>query len=269
MLTGTGGVSAGTGSSTQTHLLVDQSNPRIQRNSFVGSPSSACTSGHGVVLEGSSSQFINNAVIGPTCANNTSIGVEVVAQIRTGDLSVPSPTLHSNSILSHAWFGSAPAIPTNQTGIRLSIAPGMVVALGMHSGTFINNIIRAGPSGTRMFAFEETSAALDPSTLTDNDFYITSPGLDGGPPLYLDEGLVTFTSPLAIDAQLGVTASGSVNLAPSFTSVQNSFPVISATSPVRGLGPPASLTAPTDDLYGDPRPNPADAGMDIGAYEVP
>ncbi|MBL8957674.1 MAG: hypothetical protein JNK82_43265, partial [Myxococcaceae bacterium] len=262
---GAGGINAGAAQNTAVGLYVEQSNPMVQRNSIGPGETSGCQQGRGVVLEGSRATLQNNAIIGPTCSTGTSVGVEIVAASRSGDGSFPSPVLHSNSILSHAWFGAAPAVPQNQSGVRLSLGMGPIIVPGPQLGAFTNNVFQAGPGGTRTFAFEESSSALDPVSLANNDFFVS--GAPDGGPLYLDEGTTPLTTVAQINALTGATAN--VSLSPGFTSIQFSFPHISGTSLLRGLGPGLlGSSGPTDDWDGQQRPNPTGSNMDIGADEV-
>jgi hypothetical protein len=128
----------------------------------------------------------------------------------------------------------------------------------------VNNVIQAGPAGSSTFAFAETSAAVDPAQLGNNDFWIDGP-VATLPPLYLDENVNTLSSAAQINLLSNATAN--VSVAPSFQTAN--MPHIGANSPLRGLGPAGGGAAPTDDYDGQVRPNPAGAAMDIGADEVP
>jgi hypothetical protein len=240
----------------------------VLRNSVTFNQSSACTSGRGVVLRGAQAQLKNNGIIGPTCNGASSTGVEIIAASRSGDGITPEPLLHSNSILSHAWFGSTPAVPAVQAGVRLSPPSGPSIGLGTRVGTFTNNIIQAGPGGMRTIAFEEANAGYDPRFLNRNDFLIS--GVDGGT-LYLDENVTPLSTAAAINALIDTTPIANVSLVPQFSSIQFNFPHLTNASPLRGLGPGPTIDggAPNDDWDGQARPNPAGSTMDIGADEVP
>ncbi len=265
---GGGGISPGIGSASQTGIYIEQSSPAVTRNSVTFNQSASCSIGRGVILQGSASTLVNNGIIGPTCSGASSIGVEVIAAARA-DMLTPAPTLTSNSILSHAWFGSTPAVPAFQAGVRLSPPSGPVIGLGsIKLGTYTSNIIQAGPGGARAFAFEEGSTSVDPSVLNRNDFLISGAGPDGGV-LYLDENASMYTNAAQINAMVDVTATANVSLNPAFTSVQFSFPHITpGTSPVRGIGPAPATGIPTDDWDGQQRPQGSGGGIDIGADEV-
>src|SRR5262249_9036941 len=164
-----GGVGITSGPATvQHHLYVEESSPSVQRNSFISGPAqpggATCTDGRGAQLIGSSAQLINNFIVGPACTGGvnggTTVGLERGAVRRSGDNSIPSALVHSNTIVAYAGTGTAPA---TQSGVRLTPLNGTGMSVTM--GQFLNNIFFAGPGGARSFAFEEFAQQIDPASL--------------------------------------------------------------------------------------------------------
>ncbi len=124
---GAGGVSAGNGN-VQYGLFVQESNPTVLRNSFApvatSGTTTTCANGWGALLIGAGGTYENNLFAGPDCAatsNPTAIGFQVSAEVRH-DGNVPSPFVHSNTILSILTSGLSPIGPTAQAAVAL-IAP--------------------------------------------------------------------------------------------------------------------------------------------------
>lgn len=247
-----------------THLLISNSSPTVFRNriGFGGNgtfcPAGAVTTGIEVV--GSSSAITNNFVLGGPCF--VAVGVNHTLVRRTGDMSVPSPTFHSNTIVSST---PSSTIAPNGTavGVRVNAPPGGLG--GLQAGTWRNNIITAGPvagASATQFAFQETSTGADPTELRNNLFFVPSPSMS--PPLYRNEGLSTLTTPAAINGLMDCTSAGNREGDPAFVNLAIGNLHITAMSPAQGNG--TTTGAPTQDIDGDTRSTTA---PDIGADEAP
>jgi hypothetical protein len=194
---------------------------------------------------------------------SASIGAELFAEQRN-DGSIPSPTLHSNTVLA---FDAPPGAVTLNPPIQASVKLTPLAGTGMSAtlGTFINNIFQFGPGLGTAYAFWETDDKVDPKVIQFNDYVYNGAGgpVPLNPPLYVNEGTTVLTTAASIDALTDTTASNSQSMSPGFTTV----PHLAASSPLRSLGSVSAMMPPLDDYDGDPRPR-ADGGVDIGADQL-
>ena len=248
-----------------THLLLSNSSPNVFRNRIgFGGNGTLCPAGAqatGIEVVGSASPIVNNFVLGGPCF--VTVGVNHTL-VRRADNSTPSPTFHSNTIVSSV---PSTSIAPNGTsvGVRLNAPPGGVG--GLQAGTWRNNIISAGPvagMGATQYAFQETDTGADPAELSNNLFFVPTGSLN--PPLYRNEGLSTLTTPAAINGLMDCTAAANLEGDPAFVNLAIGNLHITNVSPARGAGTTAG--APGVDIDGDMRPN-GGTNPDIGADEVP
>ncbi|MBL8923315.1 MAG: hypothetical protein JNJ54_30970 [Myxococcaceae bacterium] len=257
--------SAGSGVS-MVHVLVRHSSPGVRQN-FIGAGSTAVTCGNnaavsGLTIQGSASTVVNNLIVAGQCL--TSIGVAHVLALRS-DGSTPSPTFHSNTIVSHPVTGGGTSVLTS-LGVNLTGPAGSASALV--GGSWRNNIIFAGSSqgaGSRSIAFREDGPGVDPSFLTNNLFFAPGGGTPTTPALYFDEGATTLTTAMAVNLLMG--AAGNLAGDPRFQNAGNGNYSLDGNSPAREAG--TTMGAPAQDLIRAPRPNPTNTPPDIGCYEVP
>jgi hypothetical protein len=253
--------SAGSGTS-MAHVLLLHASPALRQN-LIGAGSNPITCGNnaavsGLSLQGSASSVVNNLIVGGPCL--TSIGVSHALAQRT-DGTTPSPTFHSNTIVSHPITGGgSPAL----TSLAVTVSGPAGSAASLVGGVWRNNIFFAGSaqgSGAQAVAFREAGTGGDPAALTNNLFFSAS----NGPALYVDEGSSTLTTAMAINMLMG--ASGNLAGNPQFQNAGNGNYSLSNGSPAREAG--TTMGAPAQDLTGAPRPNPTNTPPDIGCYEVP
>jgi hypothetical protein len=248
------------------HALINQSNPRLARNTF-GTDTAACTTGGpgggqplliGMVLQGSGSRVENNLIVGGQCSSVE--GIEQQNQVRTADNSFSAPTVHSNTIIP-APPGLGTVTSTLIQGVVLrSQVTGMATLPPM--GVYRNNIITALGLAAVRFAFTEADAASDAAVMENNDFW--APTVAGMPPLFNNEGTTTLNSAAQINALNGGGVSSQNNLSndPGFGANYR----LTSTSLMRGVGTPTG--APVDDIDGDRRPLPFNTAPDVGCDEV-
>lgn len=261
----TNSMTASTGANL-THLLISNSSPNVQRNNIgFGGNGTFCPAGAtavGVDIVGSAAQLVNNIVLGGPCFSATGINHTLIART---DMSVPSPTFHSNTIVATSGVSMSPLNGTS-VGVQLNGAPGSIAAL--RGGTWRNNIITAGPvagASSTLAGFREAGTSADPLELSNNLFFVVT--LSMNPPLYINEGLSVLTTPTAINNLMDTTASGNIGGNPQFLAPASGDFHIGSMSPARGAG--TSTGAPTVDIDNQARPNPNGTQPDIGADEIP
>ena len=245
---------------SMTHVFIRNSSPALRQNLLgVGGNGVVCgnnaTAG-GLSIEGSASNVTNNLIVAGPCL--TSVGVAHTLRLRS-DGSTPSPTFHSNTIISTPSGGGGNSTLTS-IGVQLGAPTGSAAQL--QGGVWRNNIIFAGPSqggGAVSIAFREATPGTDPATLSNNLFFT-----QGTSSLYLDEGSNTLTTQAGINALMG--ANGNLAGNPQFMNAGNSNFSLQNSSPARGAG--GTVGAPMVDVTGAPRPVPVGSNPDIGCYEV-
>lgn len=242
------------------HVFIRNSSPALRQNLLgVGGNGVACGNNAAVAglnIEGSASNVTNNLIVGGPCL--TSVGVVHTLRLRS-DSSIPSPTFHSNTIIS---------TPTNSggnstlTSLGVQLTGPMGSAAQLQGGVWRNNIIFAGPSqggGAVSIAFRESTPGADPATLSNNLFFT-----QGTSSLYLDEGSSTLTTQVAINMLTGANQNLVGN--PQFVNAGNGNFSLQNSSPARGAGGTAG--APMVDVTNGARPLPAGSNPDMGCYEV-
>ncbi|MBM4778840.1 MAG: hypothetical protein GQE15_14140 [Archangiaceae bacterium] len=242
------------------HVFIRNSSPALRQNLLgVGANGVACGNNAavaGLSIEGSASSVTNNLIVAGPCL--TSVGVVHTLRLRS-DNSTPSPTFHSNTIISTPTNGGGNSTLTS-LGVQLTAPMGSAAQL--QGGVWRNNIIFAGPSqggGAVSIAFRESTPGTDPVTLANNLFFT-----QGTTSLYLDEGSSTLTTQTAINMLTG--ANGNLVGNPQFVNAGNGNFSLQNSSPARGAG--GNAGAPTVDVTGGPRPLPAGSNPDMGCYEV-
>lgn len=246
--------------SAMNHVFIRNSSPALRQNLLgVGANGVACgnnAAAAGLNIEGSASSVTNNLIVAGPCL--TSVGVLHTLRQRS-DSSTPSPTFHSNTIISTPTNGGGNSTLTS-LGVQLTGPMGSAAAL--QGGVWRNNIIFAGPSqggGAVSIAFREATPGADPVTLANNLFFT-----QGTSSLYLDEGSTTLTTQTAINMLTG--ANGNLVGNPQFVNAGNGNFSLQNSSPARGAG--GTVGAPSVDVTGGPRPLPAASNPDLGCYEV-
>lgn len=242
------------------HVFIRNSSPALRQN-LLGVVGNGVTCGNngavaGLNIEGSASTVMNNLIVGGPCL--TSVGVVHTLRLRS-DSSTPSPTFHSNTIISTPTTGGGSSTLTS-LGVQLTAPMGSAAQL--QGGVWRNNIIFAGSSqggGAVSIAFREATPGTDPVTLSNNLFFT-----QGTNSLYLDEGSSTLTTQTAINMLTGANQNLAGN--PQFANAGNGNFSLQNSSPARGAGGTAG--APAVDVTGGPRPLPAGSNPDMGCYEV-
>lgn len=250
---------------SMTHLLISNSSPTVQRNRIgFGGNGTFCPAGAsvtGVEIVGSSSSLVNNLVLGGPCLS--AVGVNLTLVRRAGDMSIPSPTFHSNTIVASSP-SSSPVVNGTSVGVRLNGTPGGLGAL--QAGVWRNNLFAAGPvagPSSTLFAFDETGTTADPTELSNNLFFVVTPSLN--PPLYRNEGLTLITLPGGINMLLDTSAALNLSGDPAFVNPGIADYHLGAASPALAAG--TATGAPAIDLEGDARPNPVGSLPDLGMDE--
>lgn len=251
---------------TQIHVAITDSAPFLSRNRIGltangGIGGCATSTVIGLALDGSGSTVVNNFISGGPC--QTAVGISQQNDVRTGDLSIATPTVHFNTVVA-SGAGASP-FGAVSVGLQLSSTAAVPAAV-TPKGIYRNNILVAGPVsglGSVEVPVRENDAKSDPATFWNNLLHA-----NGGPlnPIYVNEGNTNLFTEAAVNAMTDISSQANLSALPFFANPGSGDYHLTVASSARGAG--TATGAPAVDFDNDPRPTPAGSNPDIGADEI-